>query len=57
MAASTVLRLHEQGVFPVVIGGDHSIGYPDVRAMAGVRKQLDSVHHRRLVPVSDGKKV
>jgi agmatinase len=22
------------GVFPVVIGGDHSIGYPDVRAMA-----------------------
>lgn len=23
-----------QGVFPVVIGGDHSIGYPDVRAVA-----------------------
>ncbi len=26
--------VHEQGVFPVVIGGDHSIGYPDVRAIA-----------------------
>ena len=24
----------QQGVFPVVIGGDHSIGYPDVRAIA-----------------------
>ncbi len=26
--------VHERGVFPVVIGGDHSIGYPDVRAIA-----------------------
>jgi len=26
--------IHSQGVFPVVIGGDHSIGYPDVRAIA-----------------------
>lgn len=26
--------VHEKGVFPVVIGGDHSIGYPDVRAIA-----------------------
>jgi agmatinase len=26
--------VHELGVFPVVIGGDHSIGYPDVRAIA-----------------------
>jgi agmatinase len=26
--------IHERGVFPVVIGGDHSIGYPDVRAIA-----------------------
>ncbi len=29
-----VSYIHEQGVFPVVIGGDHSIGYPDVRAIA-----------------------
>jgi agmatinase len=26
--------IHEQGAFPVVIGGDHSIGYPDMRAIA-----------------------
>jgi hypothetical protein len=26
--------IHEKCVFPVVIGGDHSIGYPDVRAIA-----------------------
>jgi agmatinase len=29
-----VSYIHEQGAFPVVIGGDHSIGYPDVRAIA-----------------------
>ncbi|HEU5422433.1 MAG TPA: agmatinase family protein [Nitrolancea sp.] len=26
--------LHERGVFPVVLGGDHSIGYPDIRGIA-----------------------
>ena len=26
--------VHKEGAFPVVIGGDHSIGYPDVRAIA-----------------------
>jgi len=26
--------LVEEGAFPVVLGGDHSIGYPDVRAIA-----------------------
>ena len=29
-----VAFVHAQGTFPVVIGGDHSIGYPDVRAIA-----------------------
>ena len=29
-----VSYIHGQGTFPVVIGGDHSIGYPDVRAIA-----------------------
>ncbi len=24
----------ENGVFPVILGGDHSIGYPDVRGIA-----------------------
>ncbi len=26
--------LHERAVFPVVLGGDHSIGYPDIRGIA-----------------------
>lgn len=30
--------LHERGVFPVVLGGDHSIGYPDI---AGIAPYID----------------
>src|SRR5438093_434255 len=26
--------VYSQGVFPVILGGDHSIGYPDVRGIA-----------------------
>lgn len=26
--------IHERAIFPVVLGGDHSIGYPDVRGIA-----------------------
>lgn len=26
--------LHEHAVFPIVLGGDHSIGYPDIRGIA-----------------------
>ena len=29
-----VAYVHERGVFPVILGGDHSIGYPDVRGLA-----------------------
>ncbi len=29
-----VAYVHERAVFPVILGGDHSIGYPDVRALA-----------------------
>jgi len=32
--AQAVAFIHERGIFPVVIGGDHSIGYPDVRGLA-----------------------
>lgn len=32
--AKAVGFIHERGVFPVVLGGDHSIGYPDVRGLA-----------------------
>ena len=30
--------IHERAVFPVVLGGDHSIGYPDIR---GIAPQID----------------
>ncbi|MDQ3693392.1 MAG: agmatinase family protein [Chloroflexota bacterium] len=29
-----VAYLHERAVFPVILGGDHSIGYPDVRGLS-----------------------
>src|SRR3954447_1403295 len=29
-----VAYLHERAVFPVILGGDHSIGYPDIRGLA-----------------------
>lgn len=29
-----VRHIHERAIFPVVLGGDHSIGYPDVRGLA-----------------------
>lgn len=29
-----VAYLHEHAVFPVVFGGDHAIGYPDIRGLA-----------------------
>jgi len=32
--ADAVAYIAERGVFPVVLGGDHSIGYPDIRGLA-----------------------
>ncbi|MBX6342627.1 MAG: agmatinase family protein, partial [Thermomicrobiaceae bacterium] len=32
--ALAVGYLHERAVFPVILGGDHSIGYPDIRGLA-----------------------
>jgi agmatinase len=29
-----VSHVVENGVFPIIVGGDHSLGYPDVRALA-----------------------
>ena len=29
-----VAYVHERAIFPVVLGGDHSIGYPDIRGLA-----------------------
>ena len=32
--ADAIAHITERAVFPVVLGGDHSIGYPDIRGMA-----------------------
>ena len=32
--ANAIGYIHERAVFPVVLGGDHSIGYPDIRGIA-----------------------
>lgn len=32
--ADAIAYLTERAVFPVILGGDHSIGYPDIRGMA-----------------------
>ena len=46
--------VHEQGVFPVVIGGDHSIGYPDVRALAPhVEGKIGIIHLDRHIDIQE----
>jgi agmatinase len=43
-----------QGVFPVVLGGDHSIGYPDVRAIAPhVDGRVGIIHLDRHLDIQD----
>jgi agmatinase len=45
--------IHEQGAFPVVIGGDHSIGYPDVRAIAPYVGKLGIIHFDRHIDIAE----
>jgi agmatinase len=43
-----------QGVFPVVLGGDHSIGYPDVRAIAPhVEGRVGIIHLDRHLDIQE----
>jgi agmatinase len=44
---------HEQGAFPVIIGGDHSIGYPDVRAIAPYVGKLGIIHFDRHIDLAE----
>ena len=39
--------IHERAVFPVVLGGDHSIGYPDIRGIAAVHRRQHRHHPLR----------
>jgi len=44
LTEKAVARILEQGAVPIVLGGDHSITYPVLRAFARVHKPLDILH-------------
>ncbi len=49
-----VAYLHERAVFPVMLGGDHSIGYPDVRGLAPyVDGNIGIIHFDRHTDMSE----
>lgn len=49
-----VAYLHEHAVFPVVLGGDHSIGYPDIRGLASyVDGNIGIIHFDRHSDMSE----
>jgi agmatinase len=49
-----VAYIHERGVFPVILGGDHSIGYPDVRGLAPyVDGNIGIIHFDRHTDMSE----
>jgi agmatinase len=46
--------IHERDVFPVVLGGDHSIGYPDIRGLAPyVDGNIGIIHFDRHTDMSE----
>ena len=49
-----VAYIHERGVFPVMLGGDHSIGYPDIRALAPyIDGNIGIIHFDRHADMSE----
>ncbi len=49
-----VAYIHERGVFPVILGGDHSIGYPDIRGLAPyVDGNIGIIHFDRHTDMSE----
>jgi agmatinase len=43
-----------EGVFPVILGGDHSIGYPDVRALAArIEGRVGIIHLDRHLDIQE----
>lgn len=49
-----VSYIHERGVFPVILGGDHSIGYPDIRGLAPyVDGKIGIIHFDRHSDMSE----
>src|SRR6478752_691858 len=49
-----VAYIHERSVFPVILGGDHSIGYPDIRALAPyIDGNIGIIHFDRHTDMSE----
>ena len=49
-----VAFIHEREVFPVILGGDHSIGYPDIRGLAPfVDGNIGIIHFDRHTDMSE----
>ena len=44
-SSKAVAHVYETGAFPVVLGGDHSIGYPTVRGVAAAPERRQARHH------------
>ena len=49
-----VSYIHERAIFPVVLGGDHSIGYPDIRGLAPhIEGNIGIIHFDRHADISE----
>lgn len=49
-----ISHILDQGCFPVIIGGDHSIGYPDAKALAShVDGKLGIIHFDRHIDTAE----
>jgi len=49
-----IAYIHERAVFPVILGGDHSIGYPDIRGLAPyVDGNIGIIHFDRHTDMSE----
>ncbi|CAN5862212.1 agmatinase family protein [soil metagenome] len=46
--------IHEHAIFPVILGGDHSVGYPDIRGMAPyIDGNIGIIHFDRHSDISE----
>ncbi len=46
--------IHEHAIFPVMLGGDHSVGYPDIRGMAPyIDGNIGIIHFDRHSDISE----
>jgi agmatinase len=49
-----VAYIHERSVFPIVLGGDHSVGYPDIRGLSPyIDGNIGIIHFDRHTDMSE----